>query len=102
MTTALTLDSVVRAAGGKLSTRVGPDLVVLDVDSDRFFGLEGTGPAIWALLAEPRTVRELRDALSARFEVSPDDCERDLFAFLSELATDGLVTVVAADPGAEG
>jgi hypothetical protein len=42
----------------------------------------------------PRTVREVRDTLLAEYDVDLDRCERDLIAFLEQLAGNNLIDIV--------
>ena len=53
---------------------------------------------VWELLREPRGVAELRDAVTAAYDVDPTTAEEDLLGLLRELAERRLVDVV--DPSA--
>ena len=49
------------------------------------------GARVWALLQQPRPVREIRDALLTEYDVDRDRCERDLLALLHALAAERLI-----------
>jgi hypothetical protein len=87
--------TVVRASDACLSSSVGPDTVILHLDSGTYFGLDPVGTRIWELLQEPRAVSEIAGAVSAEYEVEGPRCRRDLDRLLTELLDRGLAVVEA-------
>jgi hypothetical protein len=55
--------------------------------------LDAVGARIWELIQDPRTVNEIRDALLEEYDVEMERCERDLLAFLDQLAAETLIEV---------
>ena len=92
----MTDDPLIRRTGELLEAEVDGELVALHVERGTCYGFNGTATRIWALLAEPKRLSELRDALVARYEVDPETCEKQLRALLDELGRDGLVELSAA------
>ena len=90
---AITEASVVAATKDQVSADLEDEAVVLHLESGVYFGLDPVGARIWALIQEPRSVGAVKEALLEEFEVAPDRCERDLLAFLRELAAHALVEV---------
>ena len=78
------------------SSEVDGEITLLDPRSGLYFGLEDVGAEVWRLLAEPRSVAELCDALLAEYDVSQGECEADVSGLLGELVARGLVEVVSA------
>jgi hypothetical protein len=91
----LTPASVVVAARGQVSAELEGEAVILGLDDGIYYGLDGVGALVWELLREPRGVAELRDAVTAAYEVDAATAERDLLGLLRELAERGLVEVSA-------
>ncbi len=60
-------------------------LVMLDAEQSRYFGLDAVGRRIWELLEHPMTVDDLCARLTTEFDVSREECERDVQAFLQQL-----------------
>jgi len=85
--------SIVRAGGSLVSCNLDDDAIVLHLESERYFGLEGVGAFIWELLQQPRTVEELKQAVLKEYDVEPDRCEADLLSFLNDLARKKLIKV---------
>lgn len=74
-----------------VAVEVDRTVVMMSVDQGMYFGLEGVGPKIWALLEQPRSVRQLCEALMSEFDVAPEVCRREVGAFLEELRRAQLV-----------
>jgi Coenzyme PQQ synthesis protein D (PqqD) len=89
----LTLASRVCVTKDQISSQLSGDVVILNLRAGVYHGLEGTGAWIWSHLQQPTTVADLRDAMLAEYDVTPDRCQRDLLALLDELARTGLIEV---------
>ncbi len=85
--------SVVVAAEGQVSSDLGGEVVILDLEAGVYYGLDEVGARIWSLIQEPRSVDEVRDILLEEYEVEPERCQHDLIALLQRLAEEGLVKV---------
>jgi hypothetical protein len=81
-------------------TTVGGEAVVLGLRDGVYYGLDSVGARIWALLVVPRRVSEIVDAIVAEFEVTPQQCERDVLALLTDLATRDLIQEAPGDDDA--
>jgi hypothetical protein len=85
--------TIVVASKDQFSCPLGEDTVILDVKAGQYFSLDNVGAAIWKLIQEPRSVREIREAVLESYEVEPQVCERDLLALLRDLASRNLVEI---------
>jgi Coenzyme PQQ synthesis protein D (PqqD) len=90
---AIGAESVVVAARDQVSAEVEGEVVILNLADEVYYGLDEVGARVWALLAEPRTVAELRDAVVAEYAVDADTAQRDLVALLEEMAARRLVEI---------
>jgi hypothetical protein len=68
------------------------EVVILNLESGIYFGLEGTGNDIWRLLAQGCSRAQLAKQLSADYEVSLEQVNADIDRFLAELHAKGLVS----------
>lgn len=89
----LTAETVVIASTDQVWCALDGDAAILHLKTGVYYGLESVGAAIWELLQKPTTVNAICEAISAEYEVSREQCERDVYEFLSNLMTAGLVTV---------
>lgn len=84
-------ETLVTRSEEPVAVEVDRTVVMMSVDQGMYFGLEGVGPRVWSLLEQPRSVRQLCDALMNEFEVTPEVCRREVGTFLEELRRAQLV-----------
>ena len=75
------------------SCPLGDDTVILDLKAGLYFSLDNVGAMIWQLIQQPKSVKELREAILQTFDVERQVCDRDLLALLHELASRNLVEI---------
>lgn len=93
------LDAATRvvAARDQVSCDVEGEVVILGLADGIYYGLDEVGARVWGWMEAPRTVAELRDAVTEAYEVDAETAERDLLSLLGELAARGLVQVDPAE-----
>ena len=77
----------------QVSCDLSGEAAILNLKSGVYFGLNTVGARIWKLIQEPKTVKEIRDAILKEYDVEPDRCEADLLALLQELLEKKLIEV---------
>lgn len=75
-----------------LSQAVAGETVLLDLRSEKYFGLNEVGTRAWALLQQTDDVASIRDRLLAEYDVAAPQLEADLNDLLGRLLAAGLVT----------
>ncbi len=95
----LSTETVVTRNDEPVAVEMDRSVVMMSVHQGMYFGLEGTGPRIWALLEQPRSVGQLCAALMREFTVDAEVCRREVCAFLEELRRAQLVRF--HDPAAD-
>lgn len=80
---------------GLLEAEVDGEIVALHIESGKCYGMNEVAARIWSLLATPHSVREIRDALMARYAVEDDECREQVASLLSQLEGEGLIEVAA-------
>src|SRR3954452_14245797 len=70
---------------------VDGETVAVDAQQGVLYGFNGVAKAIWDLLDEPRRPSQLRADLRARYDVSTEQCDQEVEAFLLDLLREGLV-----------
>jgi len=86
-------DSLLARSAAPLAAELDGETVLMSLEAGRYYGMEGVARRIWALLETPCTAADLAAALSAEFEVTPQQCLEDIAPFLEELVREGLLTV---------
>ena len=83
--------SIVVATGEQVHTAVEDDVVILGLESGKYFTLTDVGTRIWTLLQEPVALADLHRTIVQEYEVDPAVAKRDLLALLGELDSEGLL-----------
>ena len=86
--------SKVAVSQDQVSCDLSVEAAILNLKSGVYFGLNTVGASIWKLIQEPKTIREIREALVDEYDVEPKRCEKDILELLQELSTYGLIEIV--------
>lgn len=89
-----TFSGRIQKPDGILMRELGGEAVLLNLDTESYFGLDETGTRMWTLLDSSATIQAAYSSLLAEYDVAPEDLGRDLARFLAELAEAGLIRVV--------
>ena len=71
------------------------EIVALDLNQEKYYGMAGPAARIWALLETETTLDELCARLVEEFDVSKDLCLEQTQEFIDELLREHLVRIVA-------
>ena len=80
-----------------LFQEIGGEAVLLDLASERYFGLDDVGTRIWQLLQDQGSLRVVYDRMLDEYDVEPTRLEEDLLKHVGELAEAGLLIVREGD-----
>lgn len=69
------------------------EAVMLDLGSERYYGLDEVGARIWQLLDEHHDVETVVDQVLAEYEVEEEQLRSDLADLIDNLVDAGLVTI---------
>jgi hypothetical protein len=97
VSTKLGLSTVVCASRNEVSSRVGDEAAILDLDSAVYYGLNPVGARIFELLQQPRPLGEVLATVLAEYEVDESTARTDLLALVEELLDRRLVVVSSGD-----
>jgi hypothetical protein len=78
---------------------LGGDVVILNVETGLYFGLDGSGGQMWRELVEHGSVEKAFEALKQQFDVAPDELRHDLDDLVKRLVEKGLVQFAAQPKG---
>lgn len=76
-----------------ISTQVGHEGVLLDLNSKEYYSVNKTGMVIWELLTQKKTGTEIAELIHAQFRVSLEDARMSTDRFVHSLASNGLIEV---------
>lgn len=86
-----TLSRRARRSEDVLIQEVGGEAVLLDLASERYFGLDPVGTRIWELLADAPTLADVHATLCTQYDAESARISADLLALANQLADAGLI-----------
>ena len=89
----LSLQTTVMVTSQQVSCPLGDESAILNIKNSVYYGVNPVGATVWNLLKEAKTVGQIRDAILNEYEVDALRCEKDLFALLEEMRSEGLIEV---------
>ena len=89
----LSLQTTVMVSSQQVSCPLGDESAILNMKNSVYYGMNPVGTRVWNLLKQPKMIAEIRDAIIEEYEVEEARCERELFALLEEMRSEGLIEV---------
>ena len=89
----ITASTTVTISGDQVSCDLGGESAILNMANGVYYGLNAVGARVWELIQEPKQVSEVRDVITAEYEVEPSQCEQDIVNLLSQMDEQGLIQV---------
>jgi hypothetical protein len=74
-----------------LAKRVGDEIVLVHLETNRIFELNRTAAFLWETLAAGSTQAELEERLAQEFDVDRDELAREIDELLGEFASERLI-----------
>lgn len=76
-----------------LCQEVNGEMVLLDLKSETYFGLDATGTRIWQLISESGNLQSAFDSMLAEYDVEEEQLQREFTDLLVQLSDAGLVSI---------
>ncbi len=89
-------DRSVRAPDHVLVRELGGESLLLNLESETYFGLDEVGTRMWTQLVDSSSIEQALVALRKEYGVEEDVLRHDLAALLAQLLDHGLLVVVDA------
>ena len=87
----LKLSTVVVKNKELLETTVDDETILLSIAHSKYYGMDPVASRIWSLLQDPISIKEIIVTLLTEFDVSEDECEKDVFEFLENLVEEKML-----------
>ncbi len=88
------LASVVKIPDQVTYREISGEVVLLNLESGKYYGLDDVGARMYILLAELGSLEAAFQTLLAEYEVESGMLERDLIALVDDLAKQGLLNII--------
>lgn len=77
-----------------LSQQVSGETVMLDLNSENYFGLDAVGTRIWQLLQEHSDLQKIYDTMLEEYDVSEKQLGTDMEKLITKLNEAGLIEII--------
>ena len=94
----MSLPNYIFPAASVLSTELEAETILIEMNSERYFSLKGTGSSFWRLIQADPSVERVIEALLREYAVDEAVLRRDLTVLCGKLAEQGLATPAATAP----
>ena len=92
----MNLNQTIALSPDVISQEVSGETVLLDLESENYFGLDEVGTRIWQLIKETNDLNTIFNTLLDEYEVTEERLQQDLTVLLTEIEGLGLITLRAA------
>lgn len=75
------------------TTDLNGDKVMMDLEYGKYFSLNSVGSRIWELIEEPVEINKVIDLLLEEYDISRDECEKNVLEFLDKLDNEKIISV---------
>lgn len=90
----MNLDTRLEASSSVVTREIGGEMVLMDLESGSYFGLNSVGGQVWQALEEGNTIKQLCDQIEEEFDVPREQLEQDILSLVEELLERKLVAEV--------
>ena len=87
----MSLEATIQLDPELLYSKIGEEIVLLTIESGKYFKVDAVGSRIWEIIKEPTTIQALLNQLTEEYEVPFDQCQKDIMPFIEQLQADKLI-----------
>ena len=80
-----------------VQSKIGEEVVMMDMESGFYFGMNSVGSIIWQYLAEEISLDELVGKLMIEFNIDQKTCETDTLEFLNDLLEKNIIKITECE-----
>jgi hypothetical protein len=80
-----------------VQSKIGEEVVMMDMESGFYFGMNSVGSIIWQYLAEEISFDELVGKLMNEFNIDQKTCETDTLGFLNDLLEKNIIKITECE-----
>jgi len=79
------------ASKNAVGCEVEGEMVLLDLQSGTYFGLNPVGADVWNQITQRKSFAEIQAYLLSQYRVTPERCEAEVLSLITKLAEKGLI-----------
>ena len=90
----INLDSTIARNDEIIFSDMDDEMVMMSIDKGEYYGVNPVGRRIWELLASPGPVAGICDTLCREYNVTEEQCNREVLDFLNHLLEKEVIKIV--------
>ena len=87
----LTPETIIQRNNDILASDIDGEKVMMSIQQGEYYGIGKTGSFIWDNIETPIKIEKLVNKITQQYNVSRDDCIRDIMPFLTDLVEKELI-----------
>lgn len=91
----ISMNTMVVQTEGMPYTYIGDEIAFMNIENNKYYGLDSVGTRIWSLIGQPRRLSEVIDELLKEYDVERATCEENVLEFMEKLHEENLICIVA-------
>jgi len=76
-----------------IASKIDNETVMMDIDFEKYYGLEEVGTRVWELLETQTSFDQLCEKLVCEFDVSIEQCKTDVIPFILDLIEQKMLSI---------
>jgi hypothetical protein len=72
---------------------IGDEVVMMDIQKGVYIGMNSVGSNIWNLLSEALPVKDIINSLTAKYDISPEQCEKETITYLEQMLEQDMLMI---------
>lgn len=91
----ITAHTIINRSPDLVFSDIEGEVVMMSIEQAKYYGMDSVGSRIWKLLESPVKVGDMFGILRQEYEVTLEECERDVISFLNDLVSENLIEIVS-------
>ena len=79
------MNAIITKNSELLSSEIDNEIVMMNVETGKYYGMNSIGSEIWRLLDEPKELKDIHASLLSNFKVEKATCEIEVQSYLKHL-----------------
>jgi hypothetical protein len=88
------MTSTVEQTPGQIVSDMNGEKVMLSVANSKYYNLGVIGGDIWGIIKEPITIEKLVNKLLDKYDITQEECQKQVQSFLLTLKKEGLIKII--------
>lgn len=74
-----------------IHSKIDDEIVMVNIEHGNYYSLNAVASSIWEILASPKSVEEICDALTEEYDITKEECMEQVEKFVDALLKKGVI-----------